>query len=113
MRIPEAAVVAAAKALVWEQTHGCYTYRPDGHPKRDDNDRYADAHARAALEAAAPHMQQMVTTQEELDAMPLNSVILDREGLPLHKDDSDRVEEWCYGDNAVDVYLPAKVLFSG
>jgi len=65
---------------------------------------------RAILEAAAPHMQRLVTTQEELDALPLNSVILDREGLPLHKDDSDRVEVWCFGDNAVEVLLPAKVI---
>lgn len=54
--VPAAAVEAAAKALIWEQSHGCYTYRPEGRSGRDDMDRYADKHARAALEAAAPHM---------------------------------------------------------
>jgi hypothetical protein len=54
--IPDEAVEAAAKVLIWEQWQGFYTYRPAGHPKRDDVDRYAEAHARAALEAAAPLM---------------------------------------------------------
>jgi len=54
--IPEKAAAAAANALIREQSGGCYAYRPEGHPKRDDMDRYAEAHARAALEAAAPYM---------------------------------------------------------
>lgn len=56
--IPDEAVEAAAKALIREQSNGCYRYHPPGHSKRDDLDRYADAHARAALEAAAPHMTE-------------------------------------------------------
>lgn len=56
MNIPEEAVIAAAKVLVREQSNGCYTYRSEGHPERDDLDRYADAHARLALEAAVPHL---------------------------------------------------------
>jgi hypothetical protein len=69
-------------------------------------DRTADA-----ILAAGYRKPRTITTAEELDALPLNTIILDAEGLPLHKDDSDRVEEWCYGDNAVDVDLPATVLY--
>jgi hypothetical protein len=57
VRIPKEAVIAAAKVLIREQTHGCYAYRPEGHPGRDDLDRYADDHARKALEAAAPFLE--------------------------------------------------------
>jgi hypothetical protein len=56
--IPAEAVEAAAKVLIWEQSHGSYGYHPEGHPKRDDMDRYAEKHARAALEAAAPYMMR-------------------------------------------------------
>jgi hypothetical protein len=53
VNIPNEAVEAAAKVLVWDESHGLYTYRPEGHQKRDASDRYADKRARAALQAAA------------------------------------------------------------
>jgi hypothetical protein len=56
MNIPEEAVIAAAKVLIREQSNGYYGYHPEGHPRRDDLDRYAEAHARAALEAAIPFL---------------------------------------------------------
>jgi len=52
--------------------------------KVDDEDRDI---MRAALEAAAPHMQPLITTIEELEALPFGSVILDRSGLSLHKNE--------------------------
>lgn len=56
MNISDEAVVAAAKVLIYEQSNGLYKYHPEGHPRRDELDRYAEAHARKALEAAAPYM---------------------------------------------------------
>lgn len=48
--IPEAAVEAAARALVWEQFQGCVSWGDADHESRS----YARVHARAALEAALP-----------------------------------------------------------
>ena len=55
--------------------------------------------------------RRIITTVEELDSLPLNTIILDAEELPLYRDDSMRVPEWCFGDNAVEVRLPAIVLW--
>lgn len=41
----------------------------------------------SAIEAAAPRMQPTVTTMEELEALPVGSVILDTAGLSLHKNE--------------------------
>jgi len=102
--IPAEAVEAAARAI----------YAAEEYPRLYEHswDTYREK-ARAALEAAAPYLMapRVVTTQDELDALPLNTIILDAEELPLYKDDSDRVEVWCFGDNEVPVNLPARVLY--
>jgi len=50
--ITDAAVEAAARALVWERHAGCVSWEEAGAEGRG----YALGHARAALEAAIPHL---------------------------------------------------------
>lgn len=54
MNISDKAVEAAARALVSAQSD--HEYHPKGSSGRDDLDRYAESHARAALEAAVPYL---------------------------------------------------------
>lgn len=102
MNIPDEAVEAAAKAMSanWKAMH------------TNESLGFQRMLAVRALEAAAPHLMapRVVTTVEELDALPLNTIILDAEELPLYKDDSMRVPEWCFGDDPVDVHFPATVI---
>lgn len=111
--IPNEAVEAAANAI--SQSSGM---RFDGFWSRvedlEPEDReYALAEARAALEAAAPHMQASVSTLAELDALPRFTVIRSGEGAVY-----ERETMWHEAGSrdlkySPDVALPATVLQLG
>lgn len=74
---------------------------------------------RRALNAAAPLMNQIVTTIEELDALPVGSIVLDdfntdwrktSEGIESNNWDSSSTS-WTHTAN--DIILPAKVIHVG
>ena len=64
--IPEAAVEAAFRA-VWGPNPGNPLDQADAHLLKQ---------LRTALEAAAPHMLAVVSTEEALDALPVGSIVL-------------------------------------
>ncbi len=78
--------------------------------------------AATAIFAAGYRKPRVVTTVEELDALPAKSAILDRDGTPW-VGDGDKVEPWAsvcedpYGGpiwkNSIDITLPATVLHEG
>lgn len=57
--------------------------------------------------------RQIVTTDEELEALPTGTIIRDAWGEPLTKDHDDPIYyQWTYGEVPVaDVKLPAIVLW--
>jgi hypothetical protein len=75
--------------------------------------------ARAALEAAAPRMRRTIATVEELDALPVGSVVLDRLDIcyRLYHDPAYREPVWCVvgetSPSSPHAWLPATVLHEG
>lgn len=118
MNISDEAVEAAAKALYPEVRE---EWRVPPAPweslSEDDEDaRAAVALARIALEAAAPYMQPEVSTEEELDAAPIGTVVMSADQRVFLKDDIRGVVSFWTIPNAIhyfrseDVSMPAQVL---
>lgn len=73
-----------AKAIFIADNHKAPEVAADEFDERGPNTDYTFAIA-AALLAAGYRKPRVVTTAEELDALPVGSVVLDDEGDPWHK----------------------------
>lgn len=105
--IPEAAVIAASKALMADKMSN---HSGDNAPQIMDA---CERVARKVLEVAAPHMLAQVSTLEDLDALPRFSVIRSDEGAVF-----ERQTMWHEAGSrdlkySPDIALPATVLQLG
>lgn len=109
--VPDVALEAATKAVYeWLML---YTLPANYTLNREYNSAVADANseslARAALQAAAPHMLEVVTTTEELEALWIGSVVLS-DGNAYQR---YGINDWYGGDSSRDnsgISLPATVI---
>ena len=113
MNIPEEAVEAAAEGAWTADRPG--DAREWGVVSKIEKDAYRAA-ARAALEAAWAVMHPVLTTAEELDALPTGSTIRDKNGQAWQKvaDSYWHAALWKQGNSSADVaaqLCPAVVLY--
>lgn len=53
----------------------------------------------------------VISTDDELDALPVGTIIKDQQGAMTKDSDDPRHPNWYVGDNAYEVRLPAIVLW--
>ncbi|MEO9246451.1 hypothetical protein ABDK96_02005 [Citricoccus nitrophenolicus] len=80
--------------------------------------REAERYARAAVTAYLEHVNPVVTTMEELDALPVGSVVMDLHGALTAGTAHNGRRLWDYTGNDVgawseDIALPATVIHRG
>ena len=103
-----------AREELAEIIQDCGEYIPGSHA----DDYVSPDKAAEAILAAGYRKPRTVTTVEELDALPLGSVILDQVGLSLHR---NAFTGWCSSNGAKEIpmdmlmqeALPATVLHEG